>query len=381
MKRIGFLGAYSIDNTGDQVLGYAVRQAFRERVPGAEHVLFAPKLTGDFWKHDWRTARGIDAEVRPIPADDSTAWAKGLDAVVIGGGELVRLEPDFRPFLLGGTSAWHASIPAAWNAVGAENAPAYMTEHGPFYRSVRECCEALTYVSVRNPLTARFLRRCGFTGEAHVVPDPTLLLSAGDATEGQRVLLEAGVDTDKFVIGLSVGTSLRDGRASHFYKDLLTALTSWAKREAIEIVLFPFGGIYGDAELQEVATSWVPDAKIVRAPLDALQRWHLIGALDFHVCTRYHAMLSAFAHDIPFMVLDEYASDVNGSSKIREFVVEMGLEGFYLCPYLSTRPRHKLANAIRLLRDPDFSFREKLTSMQQDLGAHFDAMAAALAWG
>ena len=73
MKRIGFLGAYSIDNTGDQVLGYAVRQAFRKRLPHAELVLLSPALKGDFWRHAWTGERGIDVEVRKIAADDSTA--------------------------------------------------------------------------------------------------------------------------------------------------------------------------------------------------------------------------------------------------------------------------------------------------------------------
>src|SRR4029077_6217178 len=121
--------------------------------------------------------RGIDVAIRKIPADDSTAWAKGLDALVIGGGGLVRLEPDFRPFLLGEASDWDPSIPAAWNSMGAEKAPAYLEDQRPAYRAIKRCCETLAYASVRNDTTARFIRRCGFTGPLPVVPDPTLLVS------------------------------------------------------------------------------------------------------------------------------------------------------------------------------------------------------------
>jgi polysaccharide pyruvyl transferase WcaK-like protein len=378
MKKIGFLGAYSIDNTGDQVLGYAVRQAFRERVPGAQQVLLSPALRGDFWHHAWTAERGIDLEIRKIPADDSTAWAKGLDAVVIGGGGLVRLEPDFRPFLLGEASEWDPKVPAAWNAIGAESTPAYLADQRSTYRAVKRCCEALAYVSVRNEATARFLRRCGFAGAAPVVPDPTMLLSLPTAGEdrGEAILRDAGVDTGKFVIGLSVGASIRDTRATGFYKELLPALVAYAG--AAQVVLFPFGHIYGDVELQRIALQAIPGARIIEAPLSALDRWRLIGALDLHVCTRYHAMLAAFAQDVPFLVLDEYLSDVGGTSKIREFVVTTDLDAFYVCPALSTRPRQKLANAAALFQDDGFSFEPRVQAFRQELGRHYDAMTSAL---
>jgi polysaccharide pyruvyl transferase WcaK-like protein len=378
MKRIGLLGAYSIDNAGDQLLGFAVRQALRARAPAVEQVLLAPALRGDMWRHAWTVDRGLDVEVRKIPADDSTVWARGLDAVVIGGGELVRLEPDFRPFLLGEPTDWDPAVPAAWNAVGAENAPAYLVDQRPAYRLVRRCCEALAYVSVRNETTARFVRRCGFAGPAPVVPDPTMLLSvpASSAERGAAILRDAGVDTRRPVIGVSVGASVRDPRAGPFYKELLAALA--ARKGAAELVLFPFGNVYGDVELQKVALAALPGAKRIDAPLTALERWQLIGALDLHVCTRYHAMLAAFAQDVPFVVIDEYLSDAGGSSKIRDFVVATDLDGFYLCPYLTTRPRQKLANASALAEAQGFSFRERLERQQRDLGAHYDAMTAAL---
>jgi polysaccharide pyruvyl transferase WcaK-like protein len=378
MKRIGFLGAYSIDNTGDQLLGYAVRRAFRERVPGAEQLLFSPALRGDMWRHAWTPERGIDAPVRAIPADDSTAWAKGLDAVVIGGGELIRLEPDFRPFLLGEASDWDPSIPAAWNSVGAEKAPAYLVDQKPTYRAVKRCCEALAYLSVRNETTARFVRRCGFSGSMRVVPDPTMLLSlpAGEEERGEAILRGAGVDTDRFVIGVSVGTSIRDGRAGPFYKDLLAALASQGK--TTELVLFPFGDVYGDVELQRLAHRALPTAKLIEARLTAVDRWRLIGALDLHVCTRYHAMLAAFAQDVPFVVLDEYLSDVGGASKIRDFIVASELEGFYLCPFLSTQPGKKLKNALACSQDSELSFVARLQTLQMELEAHYDAMISAL---
>jgi hypothetical protein len=378
MKRIGFLGAYSIDNAGDQLLGYAVRQALRERVPGAEHVLLSPALRGDMWRHGWTVERGIDLEVRKIPADDSTGWSKGLDALVIGGGELVRLEPDFRPFLLGEASDWDPSVPAAWNAIGAEKIPAYVDEHRAAYRAVKRCCETLAYASVRNETTARFVGKCGFAGPLPIVPDPTMLLSLPDSESGrgESILRAAGVDTDRFLVGVSVGNALRDRRARPFFEGLFAELAS--RMKVVEIVLFPFGNVYGDPELQRIAHQAMPLAKLLDAPLTALDRWRVIGALDLHVCTRYHAMLAAFAQDVPFVVLDEYVSAVTGSSKIKDFAVKADLETFYLSPYASTSPRPTMAQAFEVSQAPDVSFRERRELFQRDLAAHYDALTIAL---
>ena len=380
--RIGFLGAYSIDNAGDQLLGYAVRQAFRARLPEAEQTILAPDLHGGFWRHAFDAKRGLGVPITRIPGDDSVKWAKGLDAVVIGGGGIIRLEPDFRPFVLGDPARWNRQIPAAWNAVGAEATPGFLVDHQRDYDRVARCCETLSYVSVRNEVTARFVRRCGFAGEVHVVPDPTLLLELPDDDDfAERVLREAGVDTSAFVVGLSVGNSVRDGRAQYFYKELFGTLSKLVAQRTIEVVVFSFGEIYGDAELARLALSAVPGAKHVTRSLDALERWRLVRALDFYVCARWHALLAAFVQDVPFLVLDEYLSDATASSKIRELVADTGLEALYLAPYISLQPSKKLDNALALAGRDDFSFAPRVESMRAALSSHYDAMLRALRLG
>lgn len=376
--KIGFLGAYSIDNAGDQLLGYAVRQTFRARLPRAEQLLFAPELRGNIWRHAWNDARGIDAPITRISADDSVRWAKGLDAVVIGGGGIIRLEPDFRPFVLGDPRKWSRDIRAAWNAVGAEATPAHLVDHRADYERIARCCETLSYVSVRNELTARFVRRCGFAGHVDVVPDPTLLLDLPESDDGERVLRAAGVDTSAFVVGLSVGNAVRDVRAQHFHAELFSTLAKLVAKRSVEVVVLPFGEIYGDTELQRIAHKAIAGAKIVTAELGALDRWRLVGALDFYVCARWHAMLAAFAQDIPFLVMDEYLSDATASSKIREFVTDTDLDALWLSPCLSMHPAAKLDNALSITGEDAFSFVPRLSAMRARLERHYDAMIAAL---
>jgi hypothetical protein len=119
----------------------------------------------------------------------------------------------------------------------------------------------------------------------------------------------------------------------------------------------------------------------VTAAQGALDRWRTIGALDLYVCTRYHAMLAAFAQDVPFLVMDEYLTDATASSKIREFVADTELEGLYLAPCLSMQPAAKLDNALSIVGDDAFTFGARLAAMRERLREHYDAMIEALGLG
>src|SRR5437868_13044272 len=127
MKRIGFLGAFSIDNAGDAIVGYAGRQALRELVPDAHQITFAPAFPHSFWGHAWDRDRGIDTEIVSVPAGASMEWAHDLDALVIGGGGILNLDPAFRPFLLGKPEDWGVTRAAAWNGLCSQNQPWYLS--------------------------------------------------------------------------------------------------------------------------------------------------------------------------------------------------------------------------------------------------------------
>lgn len=380
MKRIGLLSASSIDNAGDVLVGYAARQALRAALPGCEVQAFAPVLPHAFWGHEFSRARGLDGDITPVPPSGPLDWADGLDALVVGGGGLILSEAGFAPFLLGDPARWDGRVPAAWNGLCSQNTPSHLAGLAPHYAAVRACCERLRYVSVRNATTERFLRRCGYAGPIHVVPDPALLLDVpADPRELHLAALAAcGIDPARRrpLIGVSVGGAVTDPHAAGFFAELLPAIDAAARELGADVVLFPFGQVYGDAAYQLRAAAAIPSARVLRTPLDALGLWRLIGHLDVYVCTRLHAMLAAFAQDVPFLVLDEYLSDEIASSKIREFVVDGGLEPLYLCPSLSRHPAAKLRALLH--GRADVSFASGVALLRERLQAHYRDMIAAL---
>jgi hypothetical protein len=376
--RIGFLGAFSIDNAGDALVGYAGRQAIRALVPDAVHTIYAPAFPQPFWGHGWDHARGIDADVIAVPPDTDLAWAADLDALVIGGGGIINLDPAFRAFLLGDPAAWQDRCPAAWNGVCSQNQPWYAAAHAATYASVRGCCEALRYVGVRNRTTLTFVRRAGFTGEVHLVPDPALLLEVPPAIDAEvdAVLAGLGADRGRVLVGVSLGPSVEDPRTASFYASLFTTLAALAPALDLQFVVFPFSHLQGDAAVADAIAAQLPGALLVRDRLAPLVLWRLIGRLGFYLGCRYHAMLAAFSQQVPFLILDEYLRDAVASSKVREFVADVGLEPHYLCPYLPGSPAWKIEELIRARAQVAFAGR--LAQLRAGLRGHYRQMLAAL---
>ena len=380
--RIGFLGAYSLDNPGDILVGYAARQAVKTLVPDAEQLLFAPDLPVRFAPNDWSRARGIDHEITRVPGDGPIDWARGLDALIVGGGGLLVPRPGFGPFLLGDPAGGDGAVPAAWNAICSQGTRWYGSDE--YAARVRACCARLAYVSVRNVTTERFLRRCGYPGPLRRVPDCALLLDLPGEDRSEQILAEAGVPKGTLRIGLSVGPSFHDPRAAAFWADLLGGLARLARRAspAITVVLFPFARVYAEDRLQAEAERHLPGAVVIRAALGPVDAWRLVGRMDLYLGARLHAMIAAFTQETPFLVLDEYLSDDTASSKIRDLVVEHGLEPHYLAPLLSPCPTRKLEALLATLerggRQAAAPFAATLAESRARLRAHYAEMLGSL---
>jgi polysaccharide pyruvyl transferase WcaK-like protein len=363
MPRVGFLGAFSIDNTGDVIVGMATRQAVRARV-ACEEIVIAVDLPHSLWRHDWSAQLGAPPIRRVDPADPGH-FADDLDALVIGGGGILIPLPGFDAFLT------PVPAPSAWNAVCSQSTPSFDPTLASYYASVRAACERLAYVSVRNSTTARLVRRSGWAGELEIVPDPAILFHAEPDPAVDRELARR---TDRPLVGLSVGNALLDARAARFYAELLADLERRAAAGEIELVVFPFGRIYGDVELARRAAAAMPHARLIGTALDPVATWQLVGKLDLYVCARLHAALAAYAQDVAFMVCDEYLSDMTATSKIRDFIVDRELEASYVVPFLSPR----IAARVQLALTHRQPATGALAGDRATLARHFDRLTRAL---
>jgi len=351
--RVGALGAFSIANAGDVLLGEASRQAILRQRPDAQVTLFAPALASPGWRHDWRA-------VTPLPAG---GVPDDVDALIIGGG-IVNFAPEFRVFQP------LAGPPAAWNAVCSQSTPFWAAP--PEARDhLRRACERLRYVSVRNRTTEKLVRGCGFTGAVAVVPDPAISL---DVPADDGLLARLGLAPDRFRIGLSLGVAVTDPRAAGFFATLFAGLRALqAGPLGAEVVLLPFGEIYRDSAFAEVAAAALPGARRL-VGLDARDTWRLAGTLQVLVATRLHAVLAGVTQGVPLVILDEYLSDQTASSKLRDLVVDLDLEPSYTLPLISRSVEPRLGLAVELARSGAHPYRAALARARRALDEHETAM-------
>lgn len=361
--KVGVFGAWSIDNPGDALIGWATRLALRARLPGADVVAYAPRLPGGCWGHDFSRARGIDGDIIPVSVDD-ISWTRDLDALVVGGGGIIIPEPGFDTFLL---EERGNGPPAAWNAVCSQSTPAAGLG-ADRRRRVRRACEQLAYVSVRNTTTATFLRQCGFEGHVSVVPDPAF----ADLGVAPFHTLPG------FPIGLSLGATLLDPRAARFYSALFDALEKLTRGpRAATTYLIPFGTVYGDGRAQQAAAERLPGCRILR-PSGPLEAWRAIGGMRLHIGARLHAVIAACTQGVPFLALDEYFSEAAGTSKIRDLLIDADLGAYGACPTVDHDPIAALDRALALSDSESRPFAGVLARTRARLDAHWDAMVRAL---
>ena len=380
---IGFLGAYSIDNAGDAIVGYASRRAVLDLVPNVEYQVLAPALPHAFWAHGWDRERGAGEPIRAVPASDDCAWAADFDAVIIGGGGVINLDPSFAPFRLGDPARWPARCAAAWNGVGSLNQPWYLSAHQADYARVRACCERLAYTSVRNRTTLRFVRECGFAGDVEVIPDPAIALAAvPDACEREidavlaTLALAPRRGRARPLVGLSLGAAISAPIAVAFFAALEKLLRELAGE--CDLLIFPFSRMQDDAAAHAALAQRL-GARTLPQPLSPLAQWALIGRLDAYVGSRFHAVIAAYTQNVPFVAIDEYLRDTIASSKIRELLVDRGLEVHYVCPFLPEASAWKIG---ALIRDRDrISYEKLVADDRRRLATHYRSMLERLQLG
>lgn len=373
---LGFLGAYSIDNAGDAIVGYATRRAVLNLVPDVEHLVLAPELPHPFWNHAWDAERGLGEAIRPVPAGEDSSWAAELDAVIIGGGGVINLDPSFAPFCLGAPERWPGNCAAAWNGVGSQAQPWYLSAHDGDYARVKRCCERLAYASVRNRTTLRFVRNCGFDGEVAVIPDPAIgLTEIPEPAMRQVDALLDGLDLapqrarERPLVGLSLGASITAPAAAGFFAAFETELRALARD--CELLFFRFSRMQDDDDAQRELADRL-GARVALDALSPLALWGLIGRLDAYVGSRFHGIVAAYTQDVPFIAVDEYLRDTTATSKIRELLVDRELEVHYTCPFLPEASAWKLSGLVRG-RDR-VSFADAVADDRRRLDAHYRAM-------
>ncbi|MEM8960973.1 MAG: polysaccharide pyruvyl transferase family protein [Acidobacteriota bacterium] len=299
MPSVRLHGAFSIANTGDQLLQVATRQALKHHAPDWRVELSAPQLPDPFWRHRWDASRGHGVAIQPTPIDPDgwSGWTE-TELLVLGGGGLISRDPRFAAFFPTTT------IPTAWNAIGFHHAAAIDGWTGEMADCITRSARDARYCSVRDRRSAELLADRGVTDVA-IVPDPCLALELPAFKSESNA---------RRTIGISPGRAFRLRPA--FATRFLVSLDRLAGRYDCDLVFFAFTPLY-DPDIAAQAAEEIPRARFV-TPTDALDTWRRVGELDGYITSRYHGAIAALAQRVPLLVIDEYRNARAQRSKLTE---------------------------------------------------------------
>ncbi|MCU1339193.1 MAG: hypothetical protein JWO19_4774 [Bryobacterales bacterium] len=371
--RVAMCGTFDVKNYGDLLFPLVLRHELGQRVPGTEVECFSyyEKMPPD-WPFP----------VSPISRLPDVVHS--FDAVVIGGGHLIRFDKDVAagyappsPEMHHPTSYWlfpallalEANVPLIWSAIGASSElPPWGCE------LLREVLRASTYISVRDDISQKALQELAGDREVLIVPDTVYGI--------RNLNLEKPTSVRPYVV-IQATPHLKPYAAS------IRELLLWLRTQQYEAVLLPISPALGDDPeiLKEIVGSgavrrmWTDPAEVVTTIANAAAvvgvSLHLsITALAFGVpvlrpfqngLIKYQPL-----HDLPGVFPLERVHDViantilnrgSRSAQIEGFCAALATHWERVSAIVTTRPRTHYSRLASLFQKLPFLL-EKSSSQQ-----------------
>ena len=377
MINVGIWGTFDVDNYGDQLFPRIVHHELAHRLPRAAIRTFSPLG----WQHPTRFD-GVTA-IEPLGEwcpTRVTQLAADLDAVIVGGGEIVHfndrmlapvygIPPDDLArinasafFVEGLGHDLERTTPVLWNAVGVAVDPGAADA-----RRLAAALNNRPYVAVRDAVSLRRLRESGVVVEISVVPDTALVVDR-IVPLGQR---RAAVDRlrqrgDLPRSGPFVVLQGCDLLVAHV-AEVASVVNPWLDAHPlVPAVLIETGPCRGDGIFADALTPLLTH-RPYRVPLHTTgidDIAAVIGASDGFIGSSLHGSITALAFSRPFLLVN-FAAE----SKLQAFADLVGQ------PSRAVADRSDLQAALSTNFARPVST-EVVRALQARVDTHFDRMAA-----
>jgi len=274
-------GTFDVKNFGDLLFPPVLRHELGKRIQGVEVECFSYYEKAP---PNWAFAVS--------PVDRLPDLIDSFDAVVIGGGHLIRFDKEIAagycppsPDLHHPTSYWlfpamlalEANVPVIWSAVGASpELPQWGCE------LLREVLRASTYISVRDTATQRTLQELAGDREVLLVPDTVFGI--------RDMLPQKQLNGHKYVV-IQATPHLTP------YADSIRRLAEWLRSQQYDVVLLPVSPALGDdgGMLKDMAGA----SATVASWTDPAQAVAVIANAAAVVGVSLHLSVTALAHGVP----------------------------------------------------------------------------------
>lgn len=302
---IGLFGTFDLKNYGDLLFPDVFRHEIGKHLSNVHVSLFSP-IGGQKPFSD-------NERVYPIHDIGRVHADYPFDALVIGGGDLIRVDDALvcdpikyhdpsRPsavWLVPLLFGWFHQIPVLFNAPGVPF---------PFSENSRLLVELLlsgvSERNVRDDASRNLLSEAVPDLPVGVVPDTAALY--GDHPDA--IAANASFPDTAFRLGLPPRyavfqtSGIEYGRTEEDYADLLIRLEENAR---LPILLFPIGYVHSDSEvLSRIEKASNGRLSLIREELSPAEMFSVIGHAQWFVGTSMHGCLTAMQQDVPAVAVN-----------------------------------------------------------------------------
>lgn len=282
-------GTFDVKNYGDLLFPLVLRHALGKRIQRVEVECFSyhPKVPPN-WPYP------------VLPVNRLPDVIHSFDAVVIGGGHLIRFDRNVAPgyfppspemhhptsyWLFPALLAIEAKVPLIWSAVGASpELPAWGCE------ILREVLRASTYVSVRDAASQSVLQKLTGDREVLIVPDTVFgIRDLHPEYHNNGSHRDVG---DLYVV-IQATPNLKP------HADSLQRLLLWLRSQKYEVVLLPISPALGDDP--EILREIVGREAIARLWADPMEVVAIIANAAAVVGVSLHLSITALAFGVPVL--------------------------------------------------------------------------------
>jgi polysaccharide pyruvyl transferase WcaK-like protein len=305
---IANIGTFDVENFGDLLFPEILKRGLSARIDLNPISLFSP--TGGPKPFEPHTI------IQPITHFDAEHKKYKFNAIILGGGDLFRLDTSISEFYTEGmtpatqllwnvsTFAEKYSIPVIWNSIGVPFKFSSDNER----QLVRDYCNHIKYLAVRDPLSKKILLDAGVDREILVVPDTAVALSKFfDKTTLARHFSELNN-----AIGLAIEKDFLIFQSSPGFvweaeniKRIADILLSVKLNFDLEIVLLPMGYCHNDGlTLEKINLVHPHSFHYIENKLSPLDILSIIVSSRFFIGSSLHGNITAFSYGIGHMAIN-----------------------------------------------------------------------------
>ncbi|TFE24963.1 polysaccharide pyruvyl transferase family protein [Cohnella luojiensis] len=307
-SHIANIGTFDVENFGDLLFPEILKRGLSKRIDLNRFSLFSP-IGGPkpFEPHTM---------VQPITNFDAEHKKHNFNAVILGGGDLFRLDTNISEFYTQGMTPatqllWNVStfadkysIPVIWNSIGVP----FKFRNENERELVRAYCDHINYLAVRDHLSKNILIDAGVKREILVVPDTAVALSN---YFNKNALVEHFTKL-KNANGLAIGKDFLIFQSSPGFvwgaeniKKAADILLSIKLRYGFQIVLLPIGYCHNDGLTLERINSVHPHCfHYIENKLSPIDILSFIVSSRFFIGSSLHGNIAAFSYGIGHMAIN-----------------------------------------------------------------------------